>query len=229
MKTIGLVGGTSWTSTAEYYRMINEEVSKRRGGLHSAKLVLASIDFAEFALALQNDDRSGAQRLLVDAANQLQRAGVDCVMLCSNLVHKFYDAVAASVDVPCLHIGDAIAAEIACRGYDTAALIGTKPLMEEAFFSDRIREKTDVAIRTPSADDREYIHTAIFERMCRNRFTDEDRARLTGMLEDMRADGARCALLCCTELPILLPTGPLPLLNSTLIHSRYGVNWALGA
>jgi aspartate racemase len=229
MKTLGLLGGTSWTSTVEYYRLINETVATRLGGLHSAKLVLASIDFADLELAMRLDDRPQAESILIGAAGQLARAGADGIMLCSNLIHRYYEAVAASVDVPCLHIGDAIAAELRRCGYATAALLGTRPLMEEAFFSDRIRQQADVTILTPEAPDRQELHTAIFERMCRNIYTDQDRARLTAMIQAMQAEGAQCALLCCTELPILLPQGPLPLVSSTLVHSRYGVDWALGA
>lgn len=227
MKTLGLIGGTSWTSTVDYYRFLNEAVAQRLGGLHSAKLVLASIDFAELEAAMRVDDRPKAEAILADAACRLERAGAHAVMLCSNLIHRYHDAVAAKIAVPILHIGDAVAAAVAQAGYDAVALLGARPLMEEAFYRDRIRDKGGVTVLTPGPDDRRYIHEAIFGRMCRNVYTDEDRARFGAILEEMRDRGAQCALLCCTELPILLPTGPLPLLSSTLVHSRYGANWAL--
>lgn len=227
MKTLGLVGGTSWTSTAEYYRYLNEAVAARLGGLHSARLVLASIDFAELEQAMRLDDRPGAEAILAGAARQLERAGADGVMLCSNLIHRYHDAVAEAVGIPILHIGDAVAGAVKDAGYDTVALLGARPLMEEAFYRDRIRERGGVAVLTPDQPDRDYIHAAIFERMCRNVYTDEDREKFLAILDGLKARGAQCALLCCTELPILLPKGPLPLLSSTLVHSRYGTDWAL--
>lgn len=229
MKTLGLLGGTSWTSTVDYYRFLNEEVAARLGGLHSARLVLASIDFAELEQAMRADDRPGAQRILADAARQLERAGAQALMLCSNLIHRYHDAVAEAIAVPILHIGDAVAEAVKAAGYAAVALLGARPLMEEAFYRDRIREKAGVEVLTPDQPDRDYIHAAIFERMCRNVYTDDDRAKFVAILEGLKTRGAQAALLCCTELPILLPKGPLPLLSSTLVHSRYGANWALSA
>lgn len=229
MKTLGLLGGTSWTSTVDYYRFLNEEVAARLGGLHSARLVLASIDFAELEQAMRADDRPGAQRILADAARQLERAGAQALMLCSNLIHRYHDAVAEAIAVPILHIGDAVAEAVKAAGYAAVALLGARPLMEEAFYRDRIREKAGVEVLTPDQPDRDYIHAAIFERLCRNVYTDDDRAKFVAILEGLKARGAQVALLCCTELPILLPKGPLPLLSSTLVHSRYGANWALSA
>ncbi len=229
MKTLGLLGGTSWTSTVEYYRFLNEEVAARLGGLHSAKLMLASIDFAELEQAMRADDRPGAEAILMGAARQLERAGADGVMLCSNLIHRYHDAVAGALSIPILHIGDAVAEAVRDAGYAAVALLGARPLMEEAFYRDRIQDKAGVTVLTPDQPDREYINAAIFERMCRNVYTDDDRARFVAILEGLKARGAQAALLCCTELPILLPQGPLPLLSSTLVHSRYGANWALSA
>ena len=229
MKTLGLLGGTSWTSTVEYYRFLNEEVAARLGGLHSARLTLASIDFAELEQAMRADDRPGAEAILIGAARQLERAGADGVMLCSNLLHRYHDAVAQAIGVPILHIGDAVAGAVRDAGYAAVALLGARPLMEEAFYRDRIQDKAGVTVLTPDQPDREYINAAIFERMCRNVYTDEDRAKFIAILESLKDRGAQAALLCCTELPILLPTGPLPLLSSTLVHSRYGANWALSA
>jgi aspartate racemase len=229
MKTIGLIGGTSWTSTIEYYRYINEETARRLGGLHSAKLVLASIDFAELAAAMHADQWDEVGNILKDAARRLSAAGVDGILLCSNLVHKLFDVVSACVPVPFLHIGDALAAEIVARQYRTVALLGTRPTMAEVFYRERIAAKSGAAILVPSPEDMDFIDTAIFERMCRNRYTDEDRARITGIIGGLKDRGAQCVLLCCTELPVLLTEAPLPLVNSTLLHSLYAVAWALDA
>lgn len=227
MKTIGLIGGTSWTSTIEYYRYINEETARRLGGLHSAKLILASIDFAELEAAMHANDWAGAATIIKHAARQLHAAGVDGILLCSNLIHKLYDEVQACVPVPLLHIGDALAAEIVARNFKTAALLGTKPTMAEAFYRVRIEEKSGAGILIPSPEEMDFIDTAIFERMCRNIYTDEDRENISGIIEGLKKRGAQCVLLSCTELPVLLTEAPLPLLNSTRLHSLHAVAWTL--
>lgn len=228
MKTIGLIGGTSWLSTVDYYRFINEETARRLGGLHSAKLVLASIDFAELAAAMQAGDWDAAGDLLGRAAESLHRAGVDGILLCSNLIHKVHDAVAARVSVPFLHIGDALAAAVTAGGYSVAALLGTRPIMEEGFYRERIAARSGARIIVPEEKDRAYIDNAIFARMCRNQFTDEDRAALNRIIGELGRQGAQCVILGCTELPVLLTTSSLPLLSSTRVHSLYAVDWSLG-
>lgn len=227
MKTIGLIGGTSWLSTVDYYRFINEETARRLGGLHSARLVLASIDFAELATVMQAGDWDAAGDILGRAAESLHRAGVDGIMLCSNLIHKVHDAVAARVPEPFLHIGDALAATITAGGYSVAALLGTRPIMEEGFYRERIEAKSGARLIVPDEKDRAYIDTAIFERMCRNQFTDEDRAEHNRIIGELGRRGAQCVILGCTELPVLLSASSLPLLSSSLVHSLYAVNWAL--
>ena len=229
MKTLGLIGGTSWTSTVEYYRYINEEVGRRCGGLHSAKLVLASIDFAELAEAMRNDAPRTAERILLHAAGQLTRACVDGIVLCSNLIHRYIPALEAAVNVPILHICDALSEAVRQQGYATVALLGTRPTMEEEFYRARIRKQCGVDILIPDEADRDYIHAAIFERMCRNVYTDEDRARFSDIIDGLKAQGAQGVLLACTELPVLLAGASLPLFDSTAIHSRYAVSWALEA
>jgi len=229
MKTLGLIGGTSWTSTVEYYRFINEEVGRRRGGLHSAKLLLASIDFAELEEAMRNNKPHMAERILLHAAGQLTRACVDGIMLCSNLIHRYYPALEAAVNIPILHICDALSAGITRQQYRKVALLGTRATMEEDFYRSRILEQCGVDIIVPDEQDRAYIHTAIFERMCRNIYTNEDRIRISGMIDSLKEQGAQGVMLSCTELPVLLSEASLPLLDSTRIHSHYAVAWALGA
>jgi aspartate racemase len=227
MKTIGLIGGTSWTSTIEYYRYINEETARRLGGLHSAKLILASIDFAELEAAMHADQWDEVASILKHAAGQLYAAGVDGILLCSNLIHKLFDEVQACVPVPLQHIGDALAAEIVARKFKTAALLGTKATMAETFYRARIEEKSGAGILIPSPEEMDYINTAIFERMCRNNYMDEDRLRIAEIIEGLKKRGAECVLLSCTELPVLLAEAALPLLNSTRLHSLHAVAWAL--
>jgi len=228
MKTIGLIGGTSWSSTLDYYRFINEETAKRLGGFHSAKLVLVSIDFAELEGAMHSGRWDDAAALLAGEAKKLENAGADGVMLCSNLIHKLFDKVQGSTKLPMIHIADAVAEEICARGYKTVALLGAMPTMEESFYARRIEEKSGARVVVPSLKDRTYIDAAIFERMCKDVFIEEDRNRFKGIIKGLKERGAEAVILGCTELPILLKEAALPLLNSTELHSKKAVRWALG-
>jgi aspartate racemase len=227
LKTIGLIGGTSWTSTIEYYRYINEAVAGRLGGLHSAKMVLANVDFYYLEEAMRNNKWDVAASILKREAVRLHAAGVDCILMCSNLIHKMFDEVQASVPVPLLHIGDALAEEIKARQYKCVALLGAKPTMEDSFYAARIHAGSGAQVLVPSPEDRDYMHTAIFGRMCCNVYTDGDRARFRDIIDELKKRGAEGVILGCTELPILLTESSLPLLNSTFIHCKRAVDWAL--
>ncbi|MDD3371045.1 MAG: amino acid racemase [Alphaproteobacteria bacterium] len=227
MKKIGLIGGTSWTSTVDYYRYINKETGRRLGGLHSAKMAIVSIDFAELEAAMHSDRWSDATAIIADAAGDLNKMGVSVVLLCSNLLHRMHADIEKVSYAPVLHIGDAIAAEIGERGYAKVALLGARPTMEEDFYKARIREKSGAEILIPDAEDRAYIDDAIFKRMCRDIYTDEDRTKICGIIDTLRERGAQAVILGCTELPVLLQEASLPLLNSTQIHSYRAVDEAL--
>lgn len=227
MKILGLIGGTSWTSTIEYYRYINEAVAKKLGGLHCAKMVLANLDFYFLEEAMRNDRWDVAASILREEAVRLNAAGVDGILMCSNLVHKVFDEVQASVPVSLLHIGDALAGEITARQYKSVALLGTRPIMEESFYAERIHARSGARVLLPSREDRDYINSAIFGRMCLNVYTDDDRTRFNHIIDGLKEQGAEGAILGCTELPVLLAEASLPLLNSTLIHSLRAVEWAL--
>jgi len=229
MKTIGLIGGTSWTSTIEYYRYINEETARHLGGLHSARLVLASIDFFDLEYAIHGERWDKAGDILGREAARLEVAGADAILLCSNLVHKLYDRVQEATSLPIFHIADALAEEIRARQYKTVALLGAKPTMEETFYAQRITEQSGARVMTPSPEERSYIDSAIFDRMCRNIYTEDDRKRFQSIIEGLRSEGAEAVILGCTELPVLLRDSALPLLNSTQIHSLKAVAWAINA
>jgi aspartate racemase len=227
MKTLGLIGGTSWTSTIEYYRYINEAVAQKLGGLHCAKVVLANLDFYFLEEAMRANQWDVAASILTKEAARLYAAGVDGILMCSNLVHKVFDEVQASVPVPLLHIGDALAEEITARQYRTVALLGTRPIMEESFYSERIHARSGARVLVPAREDRGYINSAIFGRMCLNVYTDDDRARFNHIIDGLKGQGAEGVILGCTELPVLLAEASVPLLNSTLVHSLRTVEWAL--
>lgn len=227
MKILGLIGGTSWTSTIEYYRYINEAVAQKLGGLHCARMVLANLDFYFLEEAMRANRWDGAASILTQEAVRLYAAGVYGILMCSNLVHKMFDQVQAAVPVPLLHIGNALAEEITARGYKSVALLGTKPIMEESFYSERIHSRSGARVLVPSREDRDYINSAIFGRMCLNVYTDDDRTRFNSIIDGLKEQGAEGVILGCTELPVLLAESSVPLLNSTLIHSLGAVEWAL--
>lgn len=229
MKTIGLIGGTSWTSTIEYYRVLNEEVARRLGGLNCCKMVIYNVQFAELEGAMHSDRWDDAAEILQDAAKRLRASGADAVVMCSNLIHRMYDKVQGAVDVPVLHLGDALAADIKAKGYKKVALLGARHTMQETFYRGRIAEKSGAEILIPNDDDCRYIDEAIFSRMCANRYTDEDRARFLNIIEELKAQGAEAVILGCTELPVLLPKTPIPQLSSIDLHCTYAVDWAMAA
>lgn len=170
-----------------------------------------------------------AAAILKNAAGRLHAAGADAILMCSNLIHRMADTVEASVPVPLLHLGDALAAEVKTRGYKKVALLGAWHTMNEDFYRSRIAAKSGAEVLIPSDEDCRYIDTAIFSRMCRDVYTDEDRARFIAIIEDLKARGAEGVLLACTELPVLLSTAPLPLLSSIDVHCLYAVDWAMAA
>ena len=229
MKTIGLIGGTSWTSTIEYYRVLNQEVAKRLGGLNCCKMVIYNVQFAELEGAMHADRWDDAAEILRDAARRLHASGADGVLMCSNLIHRMYDHVQAAVPVPVLHLGDALAAEIRAKDYKKVALLGARHTMQESFYRGRIAEKSGAEILIPNDDECRYIDTAIFSRMCANVYTDEDRAAFLTIIGRLQAQGAEAVILGCTELPVLLPQTPIPQLSSTDLHCLYAVDWAMAA
>jgi aspartate racemase len=229
MKTIGLIGGTSWTSTIEYYRLLNEEAARRLGGLHSSRLVIFNVEFAELEGAMHAGRWDAAAAILCAAAGRLQSAGADGFLMCSNLIHRMAGQVAASVSIPLLHLGDALAAEIKARGCKKVALLGAKPTMEEDFYRGRIAARSGAEILTPEAPERSYIDGAIFGRMCRNIYTEEDRSRFLAIIAELKDQGAEAVILGCTELPVLLSEASLPLLSSIDLHCRYAADWAMAA
>lgn len=229
MKTIGLIGGTSWTSTIEYYRILNQEVARRLGGLHCARMVIFNVEFAELEGAMHSGRWDDAAAILSGAAGKLHAAGADAILMCSNLIHRMADKVEAAVPTPLLHLGDALAAEVKARGYKKVALLGAWHTMNEDFYRSRIAAKSGAEVLIPNDEDCRYIDTAIFSRMCRDIYTEDDRARFLSIIADLKARGAEGVLLACTELPVLLQDAPLPLLSSIDLHCRYAIDWAMAA
>jgi aspartate racemase len=228
MQTIGLVGGLSWYSTLEYYRVINEEVQRRLGGHSSASVALSSVDFSQVRACQERGDWAGAGRILGDAARRCQAAGADFVLICSNLMHKVYDDVADAVDVPVVHIADAVAAEAQRLGRRRLGLLGARWVMEETFYTDRLA-RHGIGVTVPGEQDRELVDRVIFDELTRGRVEDSSRRRYVDIIDGLAADGAEAVVLACTEIELLVSDADcgLPLLDSMRLHALRAVDLAL--
>lgn len=229
MKTIGLIGGMSWESTVPYYRTINETIKERLGGLHSAKIVLVSVDFHEIEQLQRAGDWIAAGALLADAAVALEKAGAQCVVLCTNTMHKVAPAIEAAVQIPLLHIADATAAEIKAARISTVGLLGTRFTMEQDFYKDRLVRAHGVRVLVPDAEGRELVHRVIYDELCLGKVLDSSRTAARRVMARLVDDGAQAIVLGCTELMLLVrpEDTTVPLFDTTSIHARKAAEWAL--
>ncbi|MFD9488219.1 aspartate/glutamate racemase family protein [Streptomyces sp. NPDC059991] len=228
MRTIGLIGGMSWESSAEYYRLLNELVRERLGGLHSARCVLHSVDFAEIEEFQRAGEWERAGEVLADAAKGLEAAGADLVLICTNTMHKVADQVAAAVSVPLLHLGDATAEAVRARGIRRVGLLGTAFTMEQDFYRDRLRSH-GLEVVTPDARDRALVHRVIYEELCLGVVRDESRAAYQDVISRLVSDGAEGVILGCTEIELLIRQehSPVPVFPTTRLHAEAAVTAAL--
>ncbi len=229
MKTIGLIGGLSWESTSEYYRIINEGVKEALGGLHSAKCLVYSFNFEEIVQLQKAEAWELATKEMVHAAITLECAGADFILICTNTMHKMADEVQKSISVPLLHIVDATAVETKKMGIKTVALLGTKYTMEQSFFKNRFLENHNINIITPNEEDREIIHNVIFNELCQGEILQESRNKYLDIIRRLEEQGAQGIILGCTEIPLLLKQEDvnLPLFDTTSIHAKVAVKMAL--
>lgn len=231
MKTIGLIGGMSWESTVPYYRFINEGIKQRLGGLHSARLILYSVNFAEVEHLQRTDNWIAAGELLAQAAIKLQDAGAEGLVLCTNTMHKVAEVIESAVCIPLLHIADPTAAQIRQAGLHTVGLMGTRFTMEQSFYKDRLAHRHGLRVLVPSAPDREMVHRVIYEELCRGLVHESSRADYRRVMADLVAQGAQAIILGCTEISLLVGSedAPVPLFDTTAIHAMHAVEWALSA
>jgi aspartate racemase len=229
MKTIGLIGGMSWESTIPYYRILNETVKQQLGGLHSAKVVLYSVDFHEIERLQHAGDWDAAGLLLAGAARALAAAGADCLVLCTNTMHKVAAAIESAVSIPLLHIADPTGAQIQQAGWHTVGLIGTRFTMEQDFYRDRLRERHGLHVLVPEAAERDTVHRVIYEELCLGRIEPASREAYEKVMAQLVAQGAQAIILGCTEISLLVGTADasVPLLDTTAIHARSAAEWAL--
>jgi len=229
MKTIGLIGGMSWESTVPYYRIINETVRAKLGGLHSARCVLWSFDFEEIEQLQHRGDWNELTRQMVDAARAIERAGADFLVICTNTMHKMADDVQAAVDIPLLHIADATADAIRAAGLSKIGLLATRFTMEEDFYKGRLREKHGLDVLIPDEADREVVHEVIYNELCAGHVNEQSRQKYRAIIQRLTEAGAQGVILGCTEIGLLVrpEDSPIPLFDTTPIHARAAVEFAL--
>lgn len=231
MKTIGLLGGMSWESTAHYYRILNQTMRKRLGGFHSARIVLHSVEFDEFHWLQHRGEWDQIGERLGEAARSLERAGAQCLVLCTNTMHKVAPEIAAAIDIPMLHIADATAAAIKAAGLDTVGLLGTRFTMEQDFYIARLRDRHGLRVRVPDAPAREAVHQVIYDELCLGTVRDDSRARYRAIMAELVEHGAQGIILGCTEIGLLVGAADasVPLFDTTQLHAEAAADWALAA
>ncbi len=229
MKTIGLIGGMSRESTIPYYRQINETIRERMGGLHSARVVLYSVDFHEIEQLQRAGDWDSAGAILAEAARSLEAAGAAFLVLCTNTMHKVASHIEAAVNIPLLHIADPTAVEIKRAGYSTVGLLGTRFTMEQAFYRDRLSEHHGLRVVVPETEDRAVVHRIIYEELCRGIVKPESRSEYRRVMKSLATQGVQAIILGCTEISLLVDQhdSEVPLFDTTAIHARSAAEEAL--
>jgi aspartate racemase len=229
VKTIGLIGGMSWESTVPYYRQINELTKERLGGLHSARIILYSVDFHDIERLQQAGRWSEAGAVLAGVAGALEKAGADLLVLCTNTMHKVAHAIEAAVRIPLLHIADATGEEIKQAGVVTVGLLGTRFTMEQGFYKDRLRQGFGLRVLVPGEKDRAIVHRAIYDELCLGKLVDSSRSEFRRVMAELVDEGAEAVILGCTEITLLVgrEDAAVPLFDTTRIHARRAAEWAL--
>ncbi len=231
MKTIGLIGGMSWESTIPYYRLINEGVKQRLGGLHSAKLILHSVDFDEIERLQRSGDWDSASALLTRSAQLLETAGAELLVLCTNTMHKVAPAIESAVSIPLLHIADATAEAAKSAGIRRVGLLGTRFTMEQDFYVGRLIDRHGLEVLTPTAPERDEVHRIIYDELCLGKILSASRESYRRIMNELARRGAQAIILGCTEISLLVgeEDSPVPLLDTTAIHAQSAVEAALAS
>jgi aspartate racemase len=229
MKTIGVIGGMSWESSAEYYRLLNRYAKTRLGGHHNARSLMTTVDFAEVeALQRAGDwDVLGAQ--MAQAAMQLERGGADIVLLATNTMHRVCAQIEATLTIPFLHIADPTGTALRAAGVTRVGLLGTRYTMEQDFYVGRLRERHGIEAIVPHERDREDVHRIIYDELCHGIIEDESRRTYQRVIEDLRTRGAQAVILGCTEITLLIGSADsvLPVFDTTALHAQAAVDWAI--
>jgi aspartate racemase len=229
MKTIGLIGGMSWESTAHYYRKINDLVKRRLGGLHSAQILLYSVDFHDIELLQRSGDWRSAGVLLAQIARQLESAGADCLVLATNTMHRVADAIEAAVRIPLLHIADPTAVSIKQTGVHTVGLLGTRFTMEQDFYRGRLATRHGLKVLVPEESDRELVHRVIYDELCLGNVSAASRDHYRAVIAGLVERGAQAIIFGCTEIGMLVTQedSTVPVFDTTALHAAAAVEFAL--
>jgi aspartate racemase len=229
MKTVGLLGGMSWESTADYYRAINEGVKKRLGGLHSAKIAMYSVDFAQIEHMQHEGDWEGTAKILSDAAQKVESAGADFLLICTNTMHKVSPQIEEAIDIPLLHIADATAEVLVGEGIKTVGLLGTAFTMEQDFYKGRLKQRYGLNVLTPNQEDILVVHDVIYQELCQGDVRKESKDEYLRIIESLSNQGADAVILGCTEIGMLVNQSDtnIRLFDTTEIHAESAVKYAI--
>jgi len=229
MKTIGLLGGMSWESSIEYYRIINENVKERLGGLHSAQSLMYSVDFAEIEKLQHAGDWEALTRAMIDSAKRLERGGADFLVICTNTMHRMAPEVSAAINIPLLHIADATADAIRNKGLDTVGLLGTRFTMEGDFYRGKLEKDHGLRVLIPTEEGRETVHRIIYDELVQGSIREDSRKAFLDVIAELQSRGAQGVILGCTEIPLLVKQKDvsIPIFDTTSIHAQAAVDWAL--
>ncbi len=230
MKTIGLIGGMSWESSAVYYELINKKVRDVLGGFHSCKSVMVTVDFAEIEKLQHQGEWKLLDSMMADSAKQLEQAGADIVVLCTNTMHLCSDAIIKNISIPFLHIAEATGLVIKSKNLKKVGLLGTKFTMEKDFYKEYILNSFGIEVIIPSDKEREQVHSIIYQELVQGIIKDESREIYKQIINNLEKDGAEGVILGCTEIPLLISENnvDIPVFDTTTIHAEKAVEWALG-
>ncbi len=229
MKTIGLLGGMSWESSIEYYRIINQSAKRRLGGLHSAQCLMYSVDFAEIEALQHAGDWDALTQAMIDAVRRLQHGGADFLVICTNTMHRMAGEIETATSMPLLHIADAAAAAITSQGLTRVGLLGTRFTMEGDFYRTRLEEQHNLQVLIPEEGSREIVHRIIYDELVKGEIKADSRRAYQQVIADLQAQGAQGVILGCTEIPLLIKQADvaIPIFDTTTIHAEAAVDWAL--
>lgn len=229
MKTIGLIGGMSWESSSEYYRIINQAVRERLGGTHSAQCLMFSFDFGEIEALQEADDWEGAAARMIDAAQRLERGGAECLVICTNTMHRLVPEMLKAIHIPLLHIADPTARRITALGLRTVGLLGTRYTMEQDFYKWRLTEQFGLDVLIPDVDGRRLVHDVIYQELVRGVIREESRQAYQAVIRELADRGAQAIILGCTEIGLLIQPEhcPVPVFDTTRLHALAAVDFAL--
>lgn len=229
MKTIGLIGGMSWESSKLYYELINQKVKAELGGFHSCKSILYTVQFEEIHRLQGEGDWEALDKIMANAAQSLEKAGADIILICANTMHLCSEAIIKSVDIPLLHIAEATGRAIKAKGLSKVALLGTKYVMEKDFYKDLLTNKFGIEVLIPTAEERDYIHEIIYGELVQGKFETASREGYKKIIGNLEKQGAEGVILGCTEIPLLIEPKDvnIPTFNTTKIHADQAVAWAL--